>query len=166
MSPPSLRSKNKPSKTPRWRIYFLAYYDYLTINWWRNVPPNCRFNLNGLHGVMSQPIKVFITTALRTSYPTFHCFDAVSIMSSNGKWKRSKLSLSKYEVFTTFFHSKSFTSNGNRREVTAMLGHMLPWKRNRLLFRRSFFITEYQITIRSTWTISRNVIPLLGLYCS
>jgi hypothetical protein len=38
--------------------------------WWRYVPPKRRLKLNGLHGVISQKMILFITTALRTSNPT------------------------------------------------------------------------------------------------
>jgi hypothetical protein len=36
----------------------------------RYVPPNRRLTFNGLHGVISQKIVLFITTAVRTSDPT------------------------------------------------------------------------------------------------
>jgi hypothetical protein len=36
----------------------------------RYVPPKCRLTVNGLHGVISQKIVLFITTAVRTSDPT------------------------------------------------------------------------------------------------
>jgi hypothetical protein len=38
--------------------------------WRRHVPPKRRLTFNGLHGVMSQKIGLFLTTALRTSDPT------------------------------------------------------------------------------------------------
>jgi hypothetical protein len=34
------------------------------------VPPKHRLTSNGLHGVISQKIEIFITTAVRTSNPT------------------------------------------------------------------------------------------------
>jgi hypothetical protein len=34
--------------------------------WWRHVPPKCRLILNGLHGIISQKLVLFITTAVRT----------------------------------------------------------------------------------------------------
>jgi hypothetical protein len=36
----------------------------------RYIPPKRRFTFNGLHGVISQKIVLFITTAVRTSNPT------------------------------------------------------------------------------------------------
>jgi hypothetical protein len=38
--------------------------------WRRHIPPKRRFTLNGLHGVISQKIELFITTAVRTSNST------------------------------------------------------------------------------------------------
>jgi hypothetical protein len=35
-----------------------------------DVPPKRRLTFNGLHGVISQKIELFITTAVRTSNPT------------------------------------------------------------------------------------------------
>jgi xanthosine utilization system XapX-like protein len=37
--------------------------------WRRYVPPKLRWNFNGLHGVVSQKVVRFITTAVRTSDP-------------------------------------------------------------------------------------------------
>jgi hypothetical protein len=37
---------------------------------WRYVPPKRRLTLNGLHGVISQMMMLFITTAVKTSNPT------------------------------------------------------------------------------------------------
>jgi hypothetical protein len=44
------------------------------------VPPKHRLNFNGLHGVISQKIVVFITTGVRTSTPTFQfvCHPTIS----------------------------------------------------------------------------------------
>jgi hypothetical protein len=36
---------------------------------WRHVSPNCRYTFNGIHGVIYQEIKLFITTAVRISNP-------------------------------------------------------------------------------------------------
>jgi hypothetical protein len=38
--------------------------------WRRHFPPKCRLTFNWLHGVISQKIELFITTAVRTSNPT------------------------------------------------------------------------------------------------
>jgi hypothetical protein len=40
--------------------------------WRRYVPPKRRLQLNRLHGVISQKMILFITTAVKTSNPTFH----------------------------------------------------------------------------------------------
>jgi hypothetical protein len=39
--------------------------------WRRYVPPKRRLTFNGLHGIISQKIVLFITTAVRTSNPTW-----------------------------------------------------------------------------------------------
>jgi hypothetical protein len=59
MSPPSSASKNKPSKN-QGEISGKQRY----------VPPNRQLTFNGLHGLVSQKIEPFITTAVRTSNPT------------------------------------------------------------------------------------------------
>jgi hypothetical protein len=42
-----------------------------TWRWRRYVPPKRRVQLNGLHGVISQKMILFITTAVKTSNPTW-----------------------------------------------------------------------------------------------
>jgi hypothetical protein len=50
----------------------------------RYVPPKRRLTLNGLHGVISQKIILFITTAVKTSNPTcLSLFANISSASSN-----------------------------------------------------------------------------------
>jgi hypothetical protein len=39
----------------------------------RYVPPKRRLTFNGLHDVISQKVVLFITTAVRTSNPTWKC---------------------------------------------------------------------------------------------
>jgi hypothetical protein len=39
--------------------------------WRRHVPPKCHLTFKGLHSIISQKIKLFITTAVRTSKATF-----------------------------------------------------------------------------------------------
>jgi hypothetical protein len=57
--------KNKFSKKPAWmQVASLPW-------WWRwYVPSKRRLALNGLHGVISQKIVLFITTTVRSSNPT------------------------------------------------------------------------------------------------
>jgi hypothetical protein len=53
--------------------------------WRRYVPPKRRLTLNGLHGVISEKIVLFITTAVRTSNPTkILCFINVSVYTIRG----------------------------------------------------------------------------------
>jgi hypothetical protein len=40
--------------------------------WNRHVSPKRRSTLNGVHGVISQKMELFITTAVRTSIPTLY----------------------------------------------------------------------------------------------
>jgi hypothetical protein len=47
--------------------------------WRRYVPPKHRLTLNGLHGVISQKMLLFITTAVRTSNPTSFKWSTYSI---------------------------------------------------------------------------------------
>jgi hypothetical protein len=45
----------------------------LSWRWRRYIPPKRRLKLNGLHGVISQKMILFITTAVKTSIPSVHC---------------------------------------------------------------------------------------------
>jgi hypothetical protein len=58
MSPPTLGSSNKPT----WKQVASRALRY--------VPPKRRLTFNGLHGVITQEIELFITTGVRTSNPT------------------------------------------------------------------------------------------------
>jgi hypothetical protein len=49
---------------------FLARLIFRPWRWRQYVPPKRRLTFNGLHGVMSQKIVLFITTAVITSNPT------------------------------------------------------------------------------------------------
>jgi hypothetical protein len=46
-----------------------------TLKWRQHVPPKCWLTFNGLHGVITQKIELFITTAARTSDPTNYIMD-------------------------------------------------------------------------------------------
>jgi hypothetical protein len=50
--------------------WFLAWLILGPRRWRRHVPPKRRLTFNGLQGVISQKILLFITTAVRTSNPT------------------------------------------------------------------------------------------------
>jgi hypothetical protein len=50
--------------------WFLARHFFQIWRWRQYVPPKLRLTFNGLHGVISQKIVLFITTAVRTSNPT------------------------------------------------------------------------------------------------
>jgi hypothetical protein len=52
--------------------------------WWRYVPPKLRLQLNILHGVASQKMILFITTAVKTSNLT-HCTSFVIRTKNNYK---------------------------------------------------------------------------------
>jgi hypothetical protein len=55
--------------------------------WRRYVPPKRRLTLNGLHGVISQKIVLFTTTAVRTSNPKIESASAVwnSLINTDSK---------------------------------------------------------------------------------
>jgi hypothetical protein len=56
--------------------WILAWLTLRPWRWRRHVPPKRRLSSNGLHGVISQKIELFITNAVRTSNPT--CLDMVN----------------------------------------------------------------------------------------
>jgi hypothetical protein len=51
--------------------WFLAWFILRLRRWRRHVPPKHRLTFNGLHGVISQKIELFIITAMKTSNPTY-----------------------------------------------------------------------------------------------
>jgi hypothetical protein len=53
--------------------WFLSWLILRTWRWGRHVSPKRRLAFNGLHGVISQKIVLFIATALRTSNPASCC---------------------------------------------------------------------------------------------
>jgi hypothetical protein len=58
---------SKQSKLATALRWFLSWRILLPWGWRRYVPPKRRLTFNGLHGVISQKIQVFITTAVRAS---------------------------------------------------------------------------------------------------
>jgi hypothetical protein len=58
----------EPSKKPAWKqVESRARLIIQPWKWRRYIPPKRRLTLNGLHGVISQKMVLFITTAVRTS---------------------------------------------------------------------------------------------------
>jgi hypothetical protein len=53
--------------------WFLALLVLLPRRWRRCVPPKCQLAFNGLHGVISKKIVLFITTAMRTQISMKYC---------------------------------------------------------------------------------------------
>jgi hypothetical protein len=65
---PMSSGSNKPSKIlARKQVANRALY-----RWRRDIPPKRRMTFNGLQGVISQKILLFITTTVRTSNRTLH----------------------------------------------------------------------------------------------
>jgi hypothetical protein len=67
ISPPSSGSKDKPSKQSlilacRW---FPAWLTFRPWRWRRHVPPKHWFTFNGLHGVITQNIELFVFVYIR-----------------------------------------------------------------------------------------------------
>jgi hypothetical protein len=79
-------SKNKLSKKPAWKQVnlvggFLLNLFFRPWRWRWYVPPKRRLTLNGLHGVISQKMVLFITTGVKTSNPIlFTCSDESSLL--------------------------------------------------------------------------------------
>jgi hypothetical protein len=69
LSPPSSASKQS-SACHMLSRGFLVRLVLRRKKWKWYVPPKRRLTSNGLHGVISQKIELFITTAVRTSNPT------------------------------------------------------------------------------------------------
>jgi hypothetical protein len=93
ISPPSAGS-NKSSKIPArlirpWR-------------WRRYVPPKLRLTFNGPHGVISQKIVLFISTAVRTSNPTTF-FLNITAYTFTVNWNLL-LNAPKYVQYTYAYH--------------------------------------------------------------
>jgi hypothetical protein len=79
ITPCSPLKVNRPFEVKYGRISHLLSGLYLALLirpwWWRRYfPPKRRFTFNGLHGVIFQKIVFFITTAVRTSSPTYVSF--------------------------------------------------------------------------------------------
>jgi hypothetical protein len=54
--------------------WFLAWLTLQPCRWRLCVPPKCRLTFNRLYGFISQKIKLFITTAVRTSNPAIKTY--------------------------------------------------------------------------------------------
>jgi hypothetical protein len=63
----------KNQQVSRWLLtsWFLLELFLRPWRWRRYVPPKRRLQLNRIHGVTSQKMILFITTAMKTSNPTF-----------------------------------------------------------------------------------------------
>jgi hypothetical protein len=51
-------------------FWFLAWIVFRPSRWRRHVSPKIVLTFNGLHGIISQKIELFVTTSMRTSDPT------------------------------------------------------------------------------------------------
>jgi hypothetical protein len=67
-------SRERKKRESRWQVVY-----YLTWRWRRHVPPKHRLTSKALHGVISQRIELFISTATRTSNPTRDSESSASI---------------------------------------------------------------------------------------
>jgi hypothetical protein len=99
------QSRNHP--LPGW---FLARLILRPWRWNRRVIPKCLLLFNGLHGVISQKIVLFIITAVRTSYPTQRheevcCY--VSCVFAAGKWRAGHM----LHAWTSFFRELNAVIN-------------------------------------------------------
>jgi hypothetical protein len=80
-------SRTRNQHESRWQAepggWFLVWLNPQPWKWGLYIPPKRQLTVNGLHGVISQKIVLFITTAVRTSNPTL---DAVfSVRSTSYK---------------------------------------------------------------------------------
>jgi hypothetical protein len=64
------RERNQSSAFHCFHAGFLLSLFFRPWRWRRHVPPKRQLTLNGQHGVISQKVVLFITTAVRTSNPT------------------------------------------------------------------------------------------------
>jgi hypothetical protein len=65
-------SPARNQRARRWQAGFPLVYCWIFLRpwgWRRYVPPKRRWTLNGLHGVISQKMVLFVTTAMKTSNP-------------------------------------------------------------------------------------------------
>jgi hypothetical protein len=72
VSPLSSGSKNKQRLCSLPALCWLfAWLILRSSRWRRRIPPNNQLTFNGLHGVISQKIELFIATAVRASNPIY-----------------------------------------------------------------------------------------------
>jgi hypothetical protein len=90
------RQMTYPSSCQRWRHllsrWFLVWLVFRPWRWRRCVPPKRQFIFNGLHGVISQKIVLFITTAVNT-LENCYCRTGTKIRSwaPDGAWHQDWL---------------------------------------------------------------------------
>jgi hypothetical protein len=82
------------------------------------VPTKRRLNFNGLHIVISQKIKFFITTAVKSTIPTKFCTVFVSSSRSTYSFHRNCTDFITLTAISDFYYSRTgsyaICSNGER----------------------------------------------------
>jgi hypothetical protein len=97
--------------TPPASCWSLAWLSLRPWMWW-HVTPRRRLTFNGLHGVISQKIELFITTGVRTSSPTNYMMLVNNEVERN--WKEGVLS--PFEVLFGDLHGGSEENTENLNE--------------------------------------------------
>jgi hypothetical protein len=109
-------SSARNHRASRWQAGFLLNLFLRPRRWVRYVLPKRRLTLNGLHGVVSQKMVLFITTAVKTSSPNlfyysvfFHPLTILTSISAlifvNRLFKISPLQLFAPSQFCMWSHS-------------------------------------------------------------